>query len=321
MKNTPVGLVQDPFYKRHLTGRGHPECPERYDAISAALQSLPLQKINPRNADNDSILLCHTRDYLQTVIRDIDACAEAGMTQGNFTLSTGDTQICPDTYRAALLAAGGVMEAVDAVISGVAKSVFCLVRPPGHHACSGPGMGFCVFNNIAIAARYAQKKYGIKKVLLVDWDIHHGNGTQEIFYEDPSVYYFSTHQSPFYPGTGDENETGEGDGKGTTLNCPIAPGLHSRTDIIEAFRKKLLPAMTHFRPKLVMISSGFDGHIDDPLGGFNLTDEDFGVLTDIVREIANTYAKGRIVSVLEGGYDLKAIASAAKSHVLALLKV
>ncbi|HEY4831935.1 MAG TPA: histone deacetylase, partial [Waddliaceae bacterium] len=174
------------------------------------------------------------------------------------------------------------------------------------------------FNNIAIGARYAQKKYGIGKVLIVDWDIHHGNGTQEIFETDPSVFYFSTHQWPLYPSTGKAEEIGKGRGIGTTMNCPIPPDENSRIRVLEAFRQKLIPAMEQFQPDLVMISAGFDGHYSDPLGGFNLTDEDFAELTRMVRQLADTYANGRIISALEGGYHLQGIATAAKAHVLAL---
>ncbi len=308
-------IVADPIYRKHLTGPFHPESVDRYDAIYESLKSLPVEFINPRMADIDDILLCHTQKYINSVKKDIFEAKSLGIVDGSYTLSTGDTQICPDSYIAAIAAAGGVLEAIDIVFEKKDKNAFCLIRPPGHHACSNQGMGFCIFNNIAIGARYAQKKYGIKKVLIVDWDVHHGNGTQEIFDSDPSVFYFSTHEWPLYPGTGSVNDVGKGKAAGTKLNCPIQAGENSRKEIIEAFEKKLIPAMDTFNPELVLISCGFDAHHLDPLGGLNLTDDDYATLTDIVLTIAKKYAKGRLVSVLEGGYDLRALASAARAHV------
>lgn len=311
-------IVADSYYKRHLTGPGHPECPARYDIIIDALSPLNLPVIKPREALIDEVLLCHSKSYYSTVVHDIHRVKSLGIEDGSIMLSTGDASICPKSLQVALRAAGGVLNAVEAVCNIRAKSVFCVVRPPGHHATTNQGMGFCIFNNVAIGARYAQETQGIERVLIVDWDVHHGNGTQEIFEADPSVFYFSTHQWPLYPGTGNVNEIGSGPGKGTTLNCPIAAGSHSREEVLKAFREKLVPAMEKFQPELVMISAGFDAHEKDPLGGFNLTDEDFAELTRIVKGIAEKYAGGKIVSVLEGGYNLTAIGGAAKAHVSAL---
>lgn len=306
-------------YALHLTGEGHPERPERVLVILESLKRAGLltkeNLIVPRMVTDNELLLCHTEEYVKLV------SDEVAITGSNLTyLSTGDVVVMNRSDEIARLAVGGVLEAVDAVMKGTYKSVFCVTRPPGHHACTSIGMGFCLYNNIAIGARYAQRAYGIKRVLIADWDVHHGNGTQQIFYEDGSVFYFSTHQYPLYPMTGAENEIGVGEGKGTTFNVPIARGAYSRVEVLRAFRELLPEAMEQFRPELVMISAGFDGHERDPLGGFNLTDNDFGELTLAVREIAEKYANGRIVSVLEGGYDLEALISSGKQHVKSLIK-
>lgn len=320
MTSKSTCLVADPIFTEHLTAYDHPESPLRYVSIMESLKTLGLPVISPREASEEEIALCHTSAYLRTVINDVAECERIGIVDGSLCLSTGDVQICPATYRVALRAVGGVLDAVDAVMRGNAKNAFCVVRPPGHHACSNEGMGFCVFNNVAIGARYCQRKYGIGKVLIVDWDVHHGNGTQEIFYSDPSVFYFSTHQWPLYPGTGAEEERGDGKAAGTKLNCPIWATKEARNEIFRAFREKLVPAMREFKPEFVYISAGFDAHVSDPLGSLNLTDEDFAELTYIVTDIANVYAQERVVSVLEGGYNLQALASAAKAHVAALTR-
>ncbi len=279
-----------------------------------ALESAGLRRrlahLSARAADEDEIALCHTRAYIQTVKREIAA--------GERELSTGDTNVSPRSYEVALKAAGGVLNAVDAVVERKAANAFCVVRPPGHHARPAQGMGFCVFNNVAIAARYAQRRHGIGRVLIADWDVHHGNGTQDIFYTDGSVFFFSTHQSPWYPGTGAAVETGEGKGKNCIMNCPFPAGS-GREEILPAFRKKLMPAADGFKPDLVILSSGFDSREGDPLGRFTLSDADFAELTTLMREVADKYSGGRLVSVLEGGYNLTGLASAAAAHVQALL--
>ncbi len=237
---------------------------------------------------------------------------------GYSTLSTGDVQICPKSYAIAKLASGGVFTGVDLVMKDIVKRVFCNVRPPGHHACQEVGMGFCLFNNVALGARYAQKMYGVERVLIVDWDVHHGNGTQEIFYRDPSVFYFSTHQKGIYPQTGSQDEKGDGDAVGTTLNVPIPGGGGSRKAVIRAIDEQLIPAMERFQPQLIMISAGFDGHKDDPIGGFDLETQDFALLTKKICALANKCCDGKVVSVLEGGYNLSAIAESAVAHVQAM---
>ena len=252
-----TALAADPICKEHQTGAHHPERPERFDAALGALTGLDLVRLDPRLATEDELALCHSRPYIRLVEREV--------TTGFHELSTGDTIISPRSLDAALRATGGALNAVDAVMGGQAQNAFCIVRPPGHHATADRGMGFCLFNNIAIAARYAQKKYGVERVLIADWDVHHGNGTQDIFYSDGSVFFFSTHQSPWYPGTGAADETGEGPGLGTTLNCPFPAGS-GREEILGAFEQKLLPAAEAFQPGLVLISAGFDSRIGDPAG-------------------------------------------------------
>jgi acetoin utilization deacetylase AcuC-like enzyme len=307
--SVPGFLVADDGCRGHLAGKTHPEKPERYDAVIDALARAGLlarmRRAEVRTATEDELLLCHTEEYLQTVRRDVES--------GRPHLSTGDTDITPNSWDVAARAAGGVLNAVDAVLTGAARNAFCAVRPPGHHANAARGMGFCLLNNVATAARYAQRKYSLDRVLIVDWDVHHGNGTQDIFYRDPSVFFFSTHQWPLYPGTGRADETGDGPGDGTTMNFPFPAGS-GRSEILGAVENHLLPAAASFHPDLVMISAGFDSRIGDPLGRFTLTDEDFADLTRAVMGI-----NSRVVSVLEGGYNLDGLASAATAHVATLL--
>ena len=311
--STPTALVYHEAYQRHDTGPGHPESAWRCVAIMARLAEADfagrLLALRPRAAEPAQLLTCHTPEYLRTAERDI----RSGMS----CLRTGDTDVCPESFDAALLSAGGVLTAVDAVVSARARNAFCVVRPPGHHATSARGMGFCVFNNVAVATRYAQAAHGVGKVLIVDWDVHHGNGTQEIFYEDASVLYFSMHQWPWYPGTGSPDETGSGAGRGTTLNRPLQSGA-GHEEAFAALTDHLLPAADAFAPELVLISAGFDSRLGDPLGGLALSDEDFAEMTTLVTNLAARHAGGRVVSVLEGGYDPAGLPSAAEAHVRAL---
>ena len=303
----------DAISKDHATGEGHPERPARFDAVATALSeaghTAAMQRIESRVVTDDEVLACHTASYLKMVERDVAV--------GHHMLSTGDTEIGPKSLDVARRAAGGALNAVDAILTGKVANAFCVVRPPGHHATPGRGMGFCIFNNVAIAARYAQKKYGVKRVLIADWDVHHGNGTQDTFYADGSVFFFSTHQAPWYPGTGARQETGEGAGQGTTMNCPFPAGSGA-AEILGAFRERLVPAMAEFKPEFLILSAGFDSRVGDPLGRFQLSDADFATLTETMLELAGKHAKGRLLSVLEGGYSLTGLASAATAHVRTL---
>jgi acetoin utilization deacetylase AcuC-like enzyme len=306
-------IFADPRCEKHDPGRGHPEQPSRYKIVTSALKAAGLTDENgfqpPTAVDSADLRLVHTGPYLELAEREINA--------GYDHLSTGDTQVCKASWEAALTAAGCAIAATRAVVQNKSNTAFCVVRPPGHHARPSVGMGFCVLNNVAIAAAHARKHLGIGRILIVDWDVHHGNGTQDVFYEDPNVFFFSTHQHPWYPGTGHANETGRGKGAGTTLNCPFPAGS-GRTEILGAFKTQLIPAMNTFRPELVLISAGFDSREGDPLGKFRLTDKDFADLTTLTREIAAHSANGRVVSVLEGGYSLEGLAKGVLAHVQAL---
>lgn len=306
-------LATDITCKNHNPGQGHPEQPARYAAVYNALERVGLlsksKRLGPKSITPDDLRLVHAPHYLELAEREIRG--------GYDHLSTGDTNVGLDSWEVAKAAAGCAIAATEAVVKGEDLTAFCLVRPPGHHANAGAGRGFCVLNNVAIAARHARERLGIKRVLIVDWDVHHGNGTQDIFYQDGSVFFFSTHQSPWYPGTGSAQETGEGPGKGTTLNCPLPAGS-GRAEVFECFEKQLAPEMEKFQPELIFISAGFDSREGDPLGQFRLHDRDFAELTRLMRGIAEKTAGGRVVSVLEGGYHLDGLGKAAAAHVTEL---
>jgi acetoin utilization deacetylase AcuC-like enzyme len=312
-----TGFVYDEIFLKHLTGGGHPERPERLTAIVTRLKRSglfsELTPIKSEPASLEWIAGIHKPDYIERVRKTCMA--------GSGILDSGDTPISAQSYDAALMASGGVMAAVDAVMEGRVRHAFCAVRPPGHHALKDRAMGFCLFNNIAIAARYIQKKHKLAKVLIVDWDVHHGNGTQAAFYDDATVFYFSVHASPFYPGTGgaDEKGDGKGDGKGIgfTLNVPLPAGSGD-AEYVKAFEEKLKPAAALFKPDFVLLSAGFDAAKNDLLGPMKVTPEGYANLTRIVKGIAADYARHRLVSVLEGGYNLDALAASVEAHLRAM---
>jgi len=308
-----TGIVQAPVMRRHDTGPFHPERPERYDAVLAGIvagaPSGTLVELDARPADDAALRRCHTEAYIGLVQREV--------ADGRRELSTGDTPLGPDSLDAARAAAGACMAAVDAVLANRVTTAFCAVRPPGHHASAARGMGFCIFNNVAVAARHALRHPAIDRVLIVDWDVHHGNGTQDIFYADPRVFYFSTHQWPMFPGTGRADERGRGAGVGTTLNCPLPAGAGG-AELLAAMRHRLTPALREHPPDLVLVSAGFDGEAGDPLGGFALRPDDYAALTVAVLDLARQYAGGRVVSVLEGGYRLAGLSDCVAAHIGAL---
>ena len=311
-----MAILHSDMMLEHRTGENHPEKPERLSsAVSAVKKNKALSKhfIWPdiSKASNDHIRLAHTDDYINLVKSEVERLDG----DQQVFLSTGDVVISKDSDEAARFAVGAGIAGIDQIMAKKAASAFALVRPPGHHATSNRGMGFCVYNNIAVAAKYLQKEYGLKRILIVDYDVHHGNGTQDIFYSDESVFYFSVHQHPFYPGTGRENETGQGKGKGTTLNVELPEGSGDKL-LVSAFEQNLVPAMKNFNPDFILVSSGFDGHKDDLLGGLSYTSNGYKSVTTILTELANKYADGRIMFMLEGGYT----ASATNDSIIAVLE-
>ncbi len=308
MSSERIGVHYDAAYERHDTGPGHPESAHRYQVLRAALETLPpeILRLPGRKALVREILLAHDHDYLNLVYHDVESFRD--------TLRTGDTHICIESYDVALEATGAVLNAVDSVLTGEVIRAFCAVRPPGHHATATRGMGFCIFNHVAVAARYLQSKHGIQRIAIIDWDVHHGNGTQDIFFEDPDVLYISTHEQGIYPYSGCTTERGHGNGEGHTLNIPLIGGTDGSV-VLKAWDDQIAPALDTFQPEFLLISCGFDARRDDPVGGLEWTDKTFASLTERAVASALKHCQGRLVSVLEGGYNPEGIASAALAHV------
>jgi acetoin utilization deacetylase AcuC-like enzyme len=311
-----TALIHHPVYLEHLTGPDHPETPLRYEVIMDEIKSDnslldQLIEITPDPATKGLIQAAHTPQHLKR----IEQAFEEGWPQLDM-----DTVISFKSYDAALLAAGGAIAGVDAVMQGTAKNAFAAVRPPGHHATAERTMGFCIFNNVAIAAKYAQNKYKeVERVAIIDWDVHHGNGTQGIFYDDPSVFFFSMHQYPWYPGTGSRGETGHGRGLGSTMNLPVKANTGG-TDQKRAFEESVELISKQIRPDIIFISAGFDAHLDDPLGQLRLTDTDFVSMTSTIKEWADEVCNGRVVSCLEGGYNLETLGGTVAAHLRELAR-
>jgi acetoin utilization deacetylase AcuC-like enzyme len=305
-------LYYHPRFLDHDTGRGHPERPERLCRIIAHLDETGISdrctRVDCTLASRERLERVHEPGYIDRLV------TLAG--QGGARLDP-DTVLSPASPEAAGLASGAACDAVDKVLNGVDKTALCLVRPPGHHALAERAMGFCLFNHIAVAARVATQEHGLNRALIVDWDVHHGNGTQDTFYADGRVGYFSMHRWPFYPGTGAADETGTGQGLGATRNVPVPVGT-PRRKYHELFQRELTDFAARIRPQLVLISAGFDAHQADPLGSFGLETEDFAELSDVVLRIATEYADGRVVSILEGGYRPSVLAECAHAHLAAL---
>ena len=325
LKTMTTALIYDPIFLEHLTPENHPDRPERLKKTIEVLQALNwleregLVQLEPRAATEDELATVHEREYIHKVRSAAHKVAREQDTNGRKTrFFATDTFVSARSYEAAIKAAGAPLTAIDAILEGEIDNAYCLVRPPGHHAVAESAMGFCLFNNVAVAARYAIDKHGLERVMIIDYDVHHGNATQEMFYDDPRVLYFSIHQAPFYPGTGLSDEIGEGAGHGTTINVPLPPTTGYET-YEPVFRQVLAPAADRFDPQLILVSAGFDAHWKDPLGGMYLSTAGFAKLTGIIIELAQTLCNGRVVFVQEGGYDKLAMAGCVATCINLLL--
>lgn len=336
-----TALIYDPIFLEHITPRNHPDRPQRLEMAMKVLEALNwlerdgLVLLAPRAATEDELAAVHDRPYIRKVKaaarkvareQELVSKGEEGDAQSTPHNSgdkltrffATDTYVSAQSYEAAIKAAGAPLTAIDAIMKGEIDNAYCLVRPPGHHAVHESAMGFCLFNNVAVAARYAIDHYGLERVMIIDYDVHHGNGTQEMFYDDPRVLYFSIHRFPFYPGTGASDELGEGPGLGTTINVPL-PAKTGYETYEPVFRQVMAPAADRFRPQLILVSAGFDAHWNDPLGGMNLSTAGFAKLTGIIIELAQYLCEGRLVMVQEGGYDLNVMGACVATCINLLL--
>lgn len=313
-----TGFLYDERYLFHDTGPNHPEAPERLQAIYQGIKEAELLSklilIQASRADFKWIETVHDKNYIQRF--------KAACRSGNSTFDYPDNQMCPETFETALLAVGGVIDAAQLVMQSKLDNVFCAVRPPGHHAEHNQAMGFCYFNNVAIAARYLQAEWGIQRVGIIDFDVHHGNGTQHIFEEDPTVFYYSIHQHPSfaYPGTGRVFERGNGKGVGSIRNYPVLPGQGDK-EYIGLVERDLLPVLGAFDPEVIIVSAGFDAHVDDDMSDIKLSTDGYSKIMEKIVGLAEQYSNGRLISVLEGGYCLKRLPELARNHVKILLNL
>ena len=302
-----TGIVCHDLYKEHLAGFSHVESPQRLEVIYNMLDDADMEgqfvTISPRPATYEELSLVHSQDHIEKV---------AGTDGKALLWLDPDTQTTPLSYQAAILAVGGLFALVDNIIDGAVENGFALVRPPGHHAEKDRAMGFCLFNNVALGARYVMNTYGVQKVLIVDWDLHHGNATQRTFYTDPDVLYFSTHQYPHYPGTGSLEQVGNGDAIGSIVNVPLSPG-YGDSDFCKIIKQILYPIVSEFKPEFIFISAGFDTYVDDPLGGMNVTPKGYAAMTRQIMDLADSYASGRVAITLEGGYNLTGLRESVKA--------